>query len=49
MAYLVDADRAEELAAQAGRLEAEAPGVRVEVTGPWAPYSFALPDGEEPG
>ena len=49
VAYLVDADRAEELAAQAGRLEAEAPGVRVEVTGPWAPYSFALPDGEEPG
>ncbi|MBI0295081.1 GvpL/GvpF family gas vesicle protein [Streptomyces sp. PRKS01-29] len=42
-AYLVPADRAEEfrsrvLAAAEGR-----PGVRVEVTGPWAPYSFALP------
>jgi hypothetical protein len=48
VAYLVDAERAEELAARARRLEAEAPGARVEVTGPWAPYSFAPPDGEEP-
>jgi Gas vesicle synthesis protein GvpL/GvpF len=47
VAYLVDAERAEELAARARRLEAEAPGVRVEVTGPWAPYSFAPPVGEE--
>jgi Gas vesicle synthesis protein GvpL/GvpF len=48
VAYLVDAERAEELAARARRLEAAAPGARVEVTGPWAPYSFALPDDEEP-
>jgi Gas vesicle synthesis protein GvpL/GvpF len=47
-AYLVDAECAEQLAALARRLEADAPGARVEVTGPWAPYSFALPDGEEP-
>jgi Gas vesicle synthesis protein GvpL/GvpF len=42
--YLVDAERAEEFAARASHLESEAPGARVEVTGPWAPYSFAPPD-----
>jgi Gas vesicle synthesis protein GvpL/GvpF len=47
-AYLVDAERAEELAAWARRLEAEAPGARVEVTGPWASWSFVPPVGEEP-
>jgi hypothetical protein len=41
--YLVPADRVDDfrtrvLAAAEGR-----PGVHVEVTGPWAPYSFALP------
>jgi len=43
-AYLVDAERAEELATAAKGLDRQAPGARVEVTGPWAPYSFALPD-----
>jgi hypothetical protein len=47
-AYLVDAGRTEEFAALARRLDAEAPGTRIELTGPWAPYSFALPDDEEP-
>jgi hypothetical protein len=47
-AYLVDAGRTEEFAALAWRLDAEAPGTRIELTGPWAPYSFALPDDEEP-
>jgi Gas vesicle synthesis protein GvpL/GvpF len=40
-AYLVDAGRAEELAARARRLGAENPHVTIEVTGPWPPYSFA--------
>ena len=39
-AYLVDAGRAEELAARARRLGAENPHVTIEVTGPWPPYSF---------
>ncbi len=40
-AYLVDAGRAEELAAHARRLGAESPHVTIEITGPWPPYSFA--------
>jgi hypothetical protein len=40
-AYLVDAGRAEEIAARARRLGAEDPHVTIEVTGPWPPYSFA--------
>jgi Gas vesicle synthesis protein GvpL/GvpF len=47
-AYLVDAERTEEFAALAMGLGAEAPGTRIEFTGPWAPYSFAPPDDEEP-
>jgi hypothetical protein len=46
--YLVDAERAEEFAARARHVDAEAPGARVELTGPWAPYSFAPPDDQEP-
>ncbi|GAA0316383.1 GvpL/GvpF family gas vesicle protein [Streptomyces polychromogenes] len=42
-AYLVpDADAGEFLAAVAGAAR-DLPGVHVEVTGPWAPYSFATP------
>lgn len=37
-AYLVPREEAEAFAARAG--DATAPGVRVELTGPWAPYSF---------
>jgi hypothetical protein len=47
-AYLVDAARTEEFAAMAMLLGAEAPGTPIELTGPWAPYSFALPDDQEP-
>lgn len=42
-AYLVPAGRSEEFRAAIGGLAEDAPGVRVEVTGPWAPYSFATP------
>jgi Gas vesicle synthesis protein GvpL/GvpF len=47
-AYLVDAARTGEFAALARRLDAEAAGTRIELTGPWAPDSFALPDDQEP-
>jgi Gas vesicle synthesis protein GvpL/GvpF len=43
-AYLVDDDRAAEVRATAERLAGEVPGVRVELTGPWSPYSFASVD-----
>lgn len=42
-AYLVSADRAEDFRARVLAAAEGRPGVRVEVTGPWAPYSFALP------
>lgn len=45
-AYLLDADRTEEFAEAVRALNGEVPGTRVELTGPWAPYSFALPDAE---
>ncbi|MFD0494694.1 MULTISPECIES: GvpL/GvpF family gas vesicle protein [Streptomyces violaceusniger group] len=47
-AYLVPADRAEEFRARILAAAEGQPGVRVEVTGPWAPYSFALPPEPEP-
>ncbi|PXY19062.1 GvpL/GvpF family gas vesicle protein [Prauserella muralis] len=40
-AYLVDDDRAEELARQVEALAGTRRGVRLELTGPWPPYSFA--------
>ncbi|MFI0816454.1 GvpL/GvpF family gas vesicle protein [Streptomyces sp. NPDC021098] len=42
-AYLVPADRAEDFRARVLAAAEGQQGVRVEVTGPWAPYSFALP------
>lgn len=42
-AYLVPADRAEDFRARVLAAAEGQEGVRVEVTGPWAPYSFALP------
>jgi hypothetical protein len=42
-AYLVPADRVEEFRAVLGALPRGVPGVHVEVTGPWAPYSFVTP------
>ncbi|MGH3314327.1 MAG: GvpL/GvpF family gas vesicle protein [Streptomyces sp.] len=42
-AYLVPAERSEEFRAAIAGLAEDVPGVRVELTGPWAPYSFATP------
>lgn len=42
-AYLVPASRGEDFRAAIGGIAEDVPGVRVEVTGPWAPYSFATP------
>ncbi len=41
-AYLVATELVEDFAVRAGR--AVSAGTRIEVTGPWAPYSFAGPD-----
>ncbi|MEU0391584.1 GvpL/GvpF family gas vesicle protein [Streptomyces sp. NPDC006208] len=53
-AYLVPRERAEEFRHEVARAAEGLQGVRVEVTGPWAPYSFAMPpvtpgDAEEGG
>lgn len=47
-AYLVDDKRADDFAAAVATLARQRPGVRLELTGPWPPYSFASP-GEGPG
>lgn len=39
--YLVDDDRAEDFTATVEKLGSEFPGIRLELTGPWPPYSFA--------
>jgi hypothetical protein len=47
-AYLVDAGDTQAFAARARKMDGAVPGTRIELTGPWAPYSFALtgkPDG----
>ncbi|MGW5382293.1 GvpL/GvpF family gas vesicle protein [Nocardia sp. NPDC003963] len=44
--YLVDDDRADDFAAAVDALGAEFPGIRLELTGPWPPYSFAGVDRE---
>jgi hypothetical protein len=43
-AFLVDRNRSAEFAALAGRLADDRGSIRVEVTGPWPPYSFAVLD-----
>ncbi|WP_328393135.1 GvpL/GvpF family gas vesicle protein [Streptomyces sp. NBC_00390] len=40
-AYLVPRERSEAFVAEVGRLAPAGRGVRLELTGPWAPYSFA--------
>ncbi|MFI8192770.1 GvpL/GvpF family gas vesicle protein [Streptomyces sp. NPDC085946] len=40
-AYLVPRERSEEFVERVDRTKDEAPGIRVELTGPWAAYSFA--------
>ncbi|WP_406336895.1 GvpL/GvpF family gas vesicle protein [Streptomyces zaomyceticus] len=47
-AYLVPDDRIESFRAALAAVAADLDGVRVEVTGPWAPYSFAMPPQPEP-
>ncbi|NYI05067.1 GvpL/GvpF family gas vesicle protein [Allostreptomyces psammosilenae] len=47
-AYLVPRGRAEEFRARVERAVAGLDGVRVEITGPWAPYSFATPPDPAP-
>lgn len=42
-AYLVSEDRAADFQERVRACTEAQPGVRVEVTGPWAPYSFAAP------
>ncbi|WP_010596283.1 GvpL/GvpF family gas vesicle protein, partial [Rhodococcus sp. P14] len=39
--YLVDDDRADEFARAVEELRKEYRGIRLELTGPWPPYSFA--------
>ncbi len=49
-AYLVDQDRVEAFLAAVRDLRSHArEGVRIEVSGPWAPYSFASPRSSEVG
>lgn len=43
--YLVDNERVEGFAALVAALDAESPGITLELTGPWPPYSFAGIDG----
>jgi hypothetical protein len=45
-AYLVERDRVSEFALLASRLAAHETAVRVDVTGPWAPYSFVDATGD---
>ncbi|MEU4076953.1 gas vesicle protein [Streptomyces venezuelae] len=42
-AYLVPDDRAQSFRVALAAVAVDIDGVRVEVTGPWAPYSFAMP------
>ncbi|MFI5520973.1 GvpL/GvpF family gas vesicle protein [Streptomyces platensis] len=47
-AYLVPTDRLREFHRALAGLADGVPGVRIEVTGPWAPYSFATPTATPP-
>ncbi|WP_051787345.1 MULTISPECIES: GvpL/GvpF family gas vesicle protein [Streptomyces] len=42
-AHLVPDDEAEAFRAALDQAGQDLPGIRIEVTGPWAPYSFAMP------
>jgi hypothetical protein len=46
-AYLVDDDRAAAFSAAADELAGRFPSVKLELTGPWPPYSFTLPGQDE--
>ncbi|MFF9510966.1 GvpL/GvpF family gas vesicle protein [Streptomyces sp. NPDC014724] len=47
-AYLVPLAHSEQFRTDVMQAAEELPGVRIEVTGPWAPYSFATPAEAEP-
>ena len=46
-AYLVDADRVDDFADLVQELAPRHPGIQVELTGPWPPYSFTSADERE--
>lgn len=46
--YLVDDDRCDEFVAVVRQLADRSIGIRLELTGPWPPYSFAAVPGQEP-
>ncbi|MFE1291169.1 GvpL/GvpF family gas vesicle protein [Streptomyces sp. NPDC058751] len=48
-AFLVPRGRSDAFRAEAAEAGRGLPGVRVEVTGPWAPYSFAMPQDDADG
>ena len=48
-AYLLDDDRAGQFAEVVAALNARDPQLRLELTGPWPPYSFAEPDAGNAG
>ncbi|MEU8943477.1 GvpL/GvpF family gas vesicle protein [Streptomyces goshikiensis] len=47
-AYLIPDDQAEEFQTSIAEAARHFPDLRIEVTGPWAPYSFATPPPEPP-
>jgi hypothetical protein len=46
-AYLMRREESEAFAERVGELAGREPGLRLELTGPWAPYSFVAADGNE--
>jgi Gas vesicle synthesis protein GvpL/GvpF len=46
-AYLLDDERGSDFAAAVAELAEQHPRVRIELTGPWPPYSFTGPSGDE--
>ncbi len=48
-AYLLDDDRADSFAAAVRALSDRYPGLRLELTGPWPPYSFAAAESADRG
>ncbi|GAA1518576.1 GvpL/GvpF family gas vesicle protein [Streptomyces albidochromogenes] len=48
-AYLVPRDRTDDFRLAVERVAQESAAIRVEITGPWAPYSFAAPGPDESG
>ncbi|WP_329112692.1 GvpL/GvpF family gas vesicle protein [Streptomyces sp. NBC_01353] len=47
-AYLIPDEQTDQFRAAIARAAQDFPEIRIEVTGPWAPYSFAMPPPETP-